>query len=77
VIGQVDLCVCVCVCVCVHGNFIATVLASINFQVGSSMTCPAKALCLSVCLQVYKNFIEAVDAVDNGVNQFDSDGPPK
>lgn len=31
----------------------------------------------AVHLQVYKNFIEAVDAVDNGVNQFDTDSPPK
>lgn len=28
-------------------------------------------------LQVYKNFVEAVDAVDNGVNQYDAEGPPK
>mmetsp|Transcript_5140 Transcript_5140/g.11186 ORF Transcript_5140/g.11186 Transcript_5140/m.11186 type:complete len:387 (+) Transcript_5140:10-1170(+) len=30
-----------------------------------------------VYLQVYKNFIEAVDAVDNGINQWDSSEPPK
>eukprot|EP00879_Flechtneria_rotunda_P019538 GHRR01020525.1.p1 GENE.GHRR01020525.1~~GHRR01020525.1.p1 ORF type:complete len:268 (+),score=60.79 GHRR01020525.1:193-996(+) len=28
-------------------------------------------------LQLYKSFIEAVDAIDNGVNQFDCDTPPK
>lgn len=27
--------------------------------------------------QVYKSFIEAVDAVDNGVNQWDAAGPPR
>eukprot|EP00775_Hariotina_reticulata_P003641 gene3641-3902_t len=31
----------------------------------------------TVYLQVYKNFIEAVDAIDNGVNQFDCDSPPR
>ncbi|WIA08794.1 hypothetical protein OEZ85_008216 [Tetradesmus obliquus] len=31
----------------------------------------------TVYLEVYKNFIEAVDAVDNGVNQFDTDSPAK
>ncbi|CAL1366447.1 unnamed protein product [Linum trigynum] len=28
-------------------------------------------------LSIYKNFVEAVDAVDNGINQFDSDKPPR
>lgn len=28
-------------------------------------------------LHVYKKFIEAVDAVDNGVNQFDTDAAPR
>ncbi|XP_021909591.1 UPF0160 protein [Carica papaya] len=28
-------------------------------------------------LAVYKNFIEAIDAVDNGINQYDSDKPPR
>ncbi|CAI0452558.1 unnamed protein product [Linum tenue] len=28
-------------------------------------------------LSIYKNFVEAVDAVDNGINQFDSDEPPR
>ncbi|CAL1404446.1 unnamed protein product [Linum trigynum] len=27
-------------------------------------------------LSIYKNFVVAVDAVDNGMNQFDSDEPP-
>ncbi|KAL6758083.1 metal-dependent protein hydrolase [Haematococcus lacustris] len=31
----------------------------------------------TIYLQVYKTFIEAVDAVDNGVNQWDSSEPPK
>jgi uncharacterized UPF0160 family protein len=31
----------------------------------------------SVYLHVYKTFMEAVDAIDNGVNQFDSAEPPK
>jgi len=31
----------------------------------------------AIYLQVYKTFIEAVDAVDNGVNQWDSSEPPK
>jgi uncharacterized UPF0160 family protein len=31
----------------------------------------------SVYLHVYKAFMEAVDAIDNGVNQFESDAPPK
>jgi uncharacterized UPF0160 family protein len=32
---------------------------------------------MTVYLEVYKNFIEAVDAVDNGVNQYDTDAPSK
>ncbi|XP_042467314.1 MYG1 protein-like [Zingiber officinale] len=28
-------------------------------------------------LAVYKSFIEAIDAVDNGINQYDTDQPPK
>nr|CAD1819036.1 unnamed protein product [Ananas comosus var. bracteatus] len=28
-------------------------------------------------LAVYKNFIEAIDAIDNGINQYDTDQPPK
>ncbi|XP_052175073.1 uncharacterized protein LOC127789967 isoform X2 [Diospyros lotus] len=28
-------------------------------------------------LEVYKNFIEAVDAIDNGTNQFHTDQPPR
>ncbi|XP_074574902.1 uncharacterized protein LOC141831445 [Curcuma longa] len=28
-------------------------------------------------LAVYKNFIEAIDATDNGINQYDIDQPPK
>lgn len=31
----------------------------------------------SVYLHVYKTFMEAVDAIDNGVNQFDSTDPPR
>jgi hypothetical protein len=31
----------------------------------------------AVYLAVYKNFMEAIDAIDNGVNQWDSDAPPK
>lgn len=30
-----------------------------------------------VYLTLYKNFMEAIDAIDNGVNQWDSEGPPK
>merc|ERR1719409_269781 len=30
-----------------------------------------------IYLKVYKSFIEAVDAVDNGIHQWDSDQPPK
>ncbi|URD86901.1 UPF0160 protein MYG1 [Musa troglodytarum] len=30
-----------------------------------------------VYLAVYKNFIEAIDAIDNGINQYDTDQPPK
>ena len=30
-----------------------------------------------VYLQVYKNFVEGLDAIDNGVNQFDTDQPAK
>ena len=26
---------------------------------------------------VYRNFMEAVDAIDNGVNQWESDAPPR
>lgn len=28
-------------------------------------------------LAVYKSFMEAIDAVDNGINQFDTDKPPR
>ncbi|KAJ4811952.1 UPF0160 protein [Rhynchospora pubera] len=28
-------------------------------------------------LAIYKSFIEAIDAIDNGVNQYDTDQPPK
>ncbi|KAL4297198.1 hypothetical protein GQ457_12G000560 [Hibiscus cannabinus] len=28
-------------------------------------------------LAIYKNFMEAIDAVDNGINQFDTDKPPR
>ncbi|VFQ82434.1 unnamed protein product [Cuscuta campestris] len=28
-------------------------------------------------LAVYKSFMEAIDAVDNGINQYDTDQPPK
>ncbi|XP_010503595.1 PREDICTED: UPF0160 protein-like [Camelina sativa] len=28
-------------------------------------------------LAVYKNFIEAVDAIDNGIHQYDTDQPPR
>ncbi|CAN0911320.1 MYG1 exonuclease [Linum grandiflorum] len=28
-------------------------------------------------LAIYKNFVEAVDAVDNGINQYESDRPPR
>lgn len=31
----------------------------------------------AVWLEVYRSFIEAVDANDNGVNQYDSDKPPR
>lgn len=31
----------------------------------------------TVWLHVYKNFIEAVDAVDNGINRFDSSEEPR
>ncbi|MBA0718799.1 hypothetical protein Golax_006527 [Gossypium laxum] len=28
-------------------------------------------------LAIYKSFMEAIDAIDNGINQFDTDKPPK
>jgi uncharacterized UPF0160 family protein len=28
-------------------------------------------------LAIYKSFVEALDAVDNGINQYDTDQPPK
>ncbi|ESR52484.1 metal-dependent protein hydrolase [Citrus sinensis] len=28
-------------------------------------------------LAVYKNFMEAIDAIDNGINQYDTDKPPR
>jgi hypothetical protein len=31
----------------------------------------------SVWLEVYKSFVEAVDGNDNGVNQYESDKPPR
>lgn len=31
----------------------------------------------TVYLQIYKNFMEAIDAIDNGINQWDSSDPPK
>jgi len=30
-----------------------------------------------VYARVYKSFIEEVDGIDNGINQFESDGPPR
>jgi len=30
-----------------------------------------------VYLTLYRNFMEAIDAIDNGVNQWDGDAPPK
>eukprot|EP00899_Mesostigma_viride_P005389 jgi/Mesvir1/14851/Mv05469-RA.1 len=30
-----------------------------------------------VYLAVYKNFMEALDAIDNGINQYDTDKPPR
>lgn len=30
-----------------------------------------------VYLAVYKSFVEAIDAIDNGINQYDTDQPPK
>lgn len=30
-----------------------------------------------IFLAVYKSFMEAIDAVDNGINQYDTDQPPK
>lgn len=32
---------------------------------------------LRLFLAVYKSFMEAVDAVDNGINQYDTDQPPR
>ena len=32
---------------------------------------------MTVWLTVYKNFMEAVDAIDNGVNQYDTDKPAR
>jgi uncharacterized UPF0160 family protein len=31
----------------------------------------------TVWLQVYKSFIEALDGIDNGINQYESDKPPR
>lgn len=46
--------------------------------VASAMQLPADhADVEAVYLAVYKNFMEAIDAIDNGVNQWDSEGPPK
>jgi len=33
--------------------------------------------CQDVYLAVYKNFMEAIDAIDNGINQYDTDELPK
>ncbi|MED6120897.1 hypothetical protein PIB30_025221 [Stylosanthes scabra] len=30
-----------------------------------------------IFLAVYKSFMEAIDAIDNGINQYDTDQPPK
>ncbi|XP_051187603.1 MYG1 protein C694.04c [Lolium perenne] len=30
-----------------------------------------------VYLAIYKNFVEALDAIDNGINQYDTEQPPK
>lgn len=30
-----------------------------------------------LCLAVYKSFMEAIDAIDNGINQYDTDQPPR
>lgn len=33
--------------------------------------------CHDVYLAIYKNFMEAIDAIDNGINQYDTDAPPR
>ena len=30
-----------------------------------------------VWINVYRNFVEAVDAIDNGINRYDTDAPPR
>lgn len=46
--------------------------------VASAMGLPAGHADVEVVyLAVYKNFMEGIDAIDNGVNQWDSDAPPK
>ncbi|KAJ6805371.1 UPF0160 protein-like [Iris pallida] len=32
---------------------------------------------LRLYLAIYKSFVEAIDAIDNGINQYDTDQPPK
>lgn len=32
---------------------------------------------LRLYLAIYKSFMEAIDAIDNGINQYDTDQPPK
>ena len=38
---------------------------------------PADADVETVYLAVYKNFMEAVDAIDNGVDQYENAGEPR
>eukprot|EP00887_Chlorella_sp_A99_P007019 scaffold2.g7019.t1 len=46
--------------------------------VGRAMGLPANHADVgAVYLAVYKNFMEAIDAIDNGINQWDAEGPPK
>jgi uncharacterized UPF0160 family protein len=44
---------------------------------GGAPAPPSDADVDAVYLAVYKSFMEAVDAIDNGVNQYESDAPPR
>ena len=44
---------------------------------GDSAAPPADADLETVYLAVYKHFMEAVDAIDNGVDQYENAGEPR
>ena len=59
----------------VYKHYGKEVVASIMTNVLESA--PSASDLDAVYLAVYKSFMEAVDAIDNGVNQYEGEGPPR